>query len=152
MLSSIPWKPMPTTTTQTSASPFGAPPDAGAALSCPPKLTPFPAPGPHPCDASCKKSPPDASQNLDPHTQLIEKEWLKTPRIIISHPHQMRHPDGARGGGRTALQPLFSPWQAPGFDRHGSEHPRSPKREVDMTKDRLKRLKEIGQGAARATG
>jgi hypothetical protein len=28
----------------------------------------------------------------------------------------MRHPDGARAGGRTALQPLFSPWQALGFD------------------------------------
>jgi hypothetical protein len=60
-----------------------------------------------------------------------------------THPDKMRHPDGARGGGRTALQPLFSPWQAPGFDRHGSEHPRTPKREIDMTKDRLKRLKEM---------
>jgi hypothetical protein len=32
----------------------------------------------HPCDASCKKVPPDASQNLDPRTQPIEKEALKT--------------------------------------------------------------------------
>jgi hypothetical protein len=32
----------------------------------------------HPCDASWKKVPPDASQNLDPRTQPIEKEELKT--------------------------------------------------------------------------
>jgi hypothetical protein len=32
----------------------------------------------YPCDASCKKVPPDASQNLDPRTQPIEKEELKT--------------------------------------------------------------------------
>jgi hypothetical protein len=32
----------------------------------------------HPCDASCKKSPPDASQNLDPSPQPIEKGELAT--------------------------------------------------------------------------
>jgi hypothetical protein len=31
-----------------------------------------------PCDASCKKVPPDASQNPDPPTQPIEIEELKT--------------------------------------------------------------------------
>ena len=31
----------------------------------------------HPCDASCKKVPPDASQTLDPRTQPVEKEALK---------------------------------------------------------------------------
>jgi hypothetical protein len=33
----------------------------------------------HPCDASCKKVPPDASQNLGPHPQTIETQGLKTP-------------------------------------------------------------------------
>ena len=32
----------------------------------------------HPCDASCQKSPPHASQNLKPPPQPIEKEELKT--------------------------------------------------------------------------
>ena len=37
-----------------------------------------PAPGPRPCDASCQKSPPDASQDLFPPPQPIETEELKT--------------------------------------------------------------------------
>jgi hypothetical protein len=32
----------------------------------------------HPCDASCRKGPPDASQNFEPPPQPIEKEELKT--------------------------------------------------------------------------
>ena len=32
----------------------------------------------HPGDASCEKVPPDASPNLAPPPQPIEKEWLKT--------------------------------------------------------------------------
>jgi hypothetical protein len=32
----------------------------------------------HPGDASCKKVPPDASPNVGPPPQPIEKEWLKT--------------------------------------------------------------------------
>jgi hypothetical protein len=32
----------------------------------------------HPCDASCKKVPPDASQNLGPPPQAIEKQGLET--------------------------------------------------------------------------
>ena len=32
----------------------------------------------HPCDASCKKVPPDASQISAPPPQPIEKERLKT--------------------------------------------------------------------------
>jgi hypothetical protein len=43
------------------------------------------APGPHPGDASCKKSPPDASPNLQPPPQLIEKKDLTTSSIIIPH-------------------------------------------------------------------
>jgi hypothetical protein len=39
----------------------------------------------HPCDASCKKVPPDASQNLEPPPQPTEKEELKTSLIIIPH-------------------------------------------------------------------
>ena len=35
----------------------------------------------HPCDASCKKGPPDASQNLDQHPQTIENQGLATPQI-----------------------------------------------------------------------
>jgi hypothetical protein len=35
-------------------------------------------PWPHPCDASCKKTPSDASQNLAPPPQPTEKEELKT--------------------------------------------------------------------------
>jgi hypothetical protein len=77
------------------------------------------------------------------HRNPLKKRSLKPDELNSTPSGKMRHPDGARGGGRTALQPLFSPWQAPGFDRHGSEHPRTPKREVDVTKDRLKRLKEM---------
>jgi hypothetical protein len=36
----------------------------------------------HPCDASCKKGPPDASQNLEPQPQTIENQELATPSII----------------------------------------------------------------------
>jgi len=113
MPSSIAWKPRPTTTTQTSAPPLGATPDAVVAVGCPRNLMSLPCPGPwppapvvpipalaasgialkdrhlqrgsrivrlpnDPCDASCKKMPPDASQNLDQATQHIEKEALKT--------------------------------------------------------------------------
>jgi hypothetical protein len=39
------------------------------------RIIALPAP---PGDASCKKSPPDASPNLTPPPQLIEKEELKT--------------------------------------------------------------------------
>jgi hypothetical protein len=31
-------------------------------------------PRPHPCDASCKKDPPDASHDLAPPPQPIEKK------------------------------------------------------------------------------
>jgi hypothetical protein len=97
MLSSIAWKPRPTTATQTTASPFGIASDAVVAAGC--QLGPLPtladtrielkfkaltqihpkhrAPC-HPCDASCKKDPPDASQNLGPPPQPIEKQGLTT--------------------------------------------------------------------------
>jgi hypothetical protein len=63
-----------------SASPFGAASAAVVAAGRQPALTLFssPAPWSPSCDASCKKVPPDASQNLDPPTQPIEKEELKT--------------------------------------------------------------------------
>ena len=51
------------------------------------------------------------------HRSPLKKRSLKPDELNSTHPGKMRHPDGARGGGRTALQPLFSPWQAPGFDR-----------------------------------
>jgi hypothetical protein len=38
-----------------------------------------------PCDASCQKGPPDASQNPEPRTQPIEKEELKRSCITTSH-------------------------------------------------------------------
>jgi hypothetical protein len=62
------------------ASPFGAASAAVVAAGCQPTLMLFPSPAPWPpsCDASYKKVPPDASQNLDPPTQPIEKEELKT--------------------------------------------------------------------------
>ena len=47
-LSSIAWKPRPTTTTPTSSSPFVLASDAVVAVGCPPKLLLFPAPGPWP--------------------------------------------------------------------------------------------------------
>jgi hypothetical protein len=96
-LSSIAWKPRPTTTTRTSASPSGVASDAVVAAACQPSPvltlatsriqlelsrlrrdtriveTPY-----HPCDASCQKSPQDASQNLEPPPHPIEKEELAT--------------------------------------------------------------------------
>jgi len=48
MLSSIAWKPRPTTTIQTGASPLGVAPDAVVAAGCPHKPMLFPAPGPWP--------------------------------------------------------------------------------------------------------
>jgi hypothetical protein len=62
------------------ASPFGAASAAVAAAGRQPTLMLFssPAPWPPACDASCKKVPPDASQNLDPPTQPIETKALKT--------------------------------------------------------------------------
>ena len=39
----------------------------------------------HPGDASCKKSPPDASPNLEPIPQPIEKRALKMPRLRTPH-------------------------------------------------------------------
>jgi hypothetical protein len=82
MLSLIAWKPGPTTT-QTTTSPFGPASDAVVVAARPPKLMLLPAPGPrralaHPCDASCKKTPQDASQNSAPQIQPTEKEELKT--------------------------------------------------------------------------
>jgi hypothetical protein len=70
-------------TRQTSASPFGVAPDASVAPSRPPSGAPSRQPyrieiqalaqthpihrAPyHPCDASCQKRPPDASQNFEP--------------------------------------------------------------------------------------
>jgi len=63
-----------------SPRPFGAALAAVAAAGRQPTLMLFSssAPWPPSCDASCKKVPPDASQNLDPGTQPIEKEALKT--------------------------------------------------------------------------
>ena len=48
MLSSIAWKPRPTTTIQTGASPLGVAPDAVVAAGCPHKPMLLPAPGPWP--------------------------------------------------------------------------------------------------------
>lgn len=79
--------PRPTATTQAAASPSGVAPDAVVAAGCRPGLMPIPAPGPHPCDASCRKSPPDASHNLDPQSQTVEKQELKTSQIKIHPPH-----------------------------------------------------------------
>jgi hypothetical protein len=96
-LSSVAWNPRPTTTAPTSASPFDIAPDAVVAAGC--QRSPSPtladtriqlklrrlhkgariiAPPAPPCDASYKKSPQDASQNLGPHPQPIETEELKT--------------------------------------------------------------------------
>ena len=58
MLSSTAWKPRPTTTTQTSASPLGVAPDAMVAAGCPRKLMLFPAPGPHRVTHLAKKCLP----------------------------------------------------------------------------------------------
>jgi hypothetical protein len=88
--------PRPTATTQAAASPSGVAPDAVVAAGCRPGLMPIPAPGPHPCDASCRKSPPDASHNLDPQSQTVEKQELKTSQIKFHPPVQMRHPSGRR--------------------------------------------------------
>jgi len=98
MLPSIAWKPTPTTTTQTTASLLGVAPDAVLAAGCPARSIPALAGSriglklrnlqkctrilrlpKHPFDASCKKVPPDASRNLGPRGQTIEKEELKTP-------------------------------------------------------------------------
>jgi len=46
-----------------------APPKVGARIIAPPY---------HPCDASCQKSPPDASQNLEPPPYPIETKCLTT--------------------------------------------------------------------------
>lgn len=43
------------------------------------------APGPHPGDASCQKTPPDASPNFGPTPQPIEKQGLTTSRIKMPH-------------------------------------------------------------------
>jgi hypothetical protein len=61
----------------------------------------------HPGDASCKKGPPDASPNLEPPSQPIEKEELATSSIINPHPDEMRHPVGV-------------------LDRSGESGPRQP--------------------------
>jgi hypothetical protein len=38
-----------------------------------------------PCDASCPKTPPDASQNFAPRTQPLETEDLKTSQMTTPH-------------------------------------------------------------------
>jgi hypothetical protein len=81
-----------------------------------------------------KKALPMRHPLAPQHRNPLKKRSLKPDEFNSTPTDKMRHPDGARGGGRTALQRLFSPWQAPGFDRHGSEHPRTPKREVDVTR------------------
>ena len=48
MLSSIAWKPRPTTTTQANSPPPGIASDAMVPAGCPRKLMLFPAPGPWP--------------------------------------------------------------------------------------------------------
>jgi hypothetical protein len=69
------------------ASPFGAASAAVVAAGCQPTLMLFSSAAPWPlsCDASCKKVPPDASQDLDPPTQPVEKEALKTSRMTTPH-------------------------------------------------------------------
>jgi hypothetical protein len=89
-LSSITRKPRPTTTTQATASPSRVASDAVVAARVPARADavsgPRPlAPGPHPCDASCRKSPPDASHNLEPPPQPIEKQELTASQIKIPH-------------------------------------------------------------------
>ena len=96
-LSSIDWKPRPTTTTRTSAPPLGVASDAVVAAGC--QLTSVPTLGggriklkishlqesariidfrDSPCDASCEKRPQDASQNFNRPSQPVEKERLTT--------------------------------------------------------------------------
>jgi hypothetical protein len=59
MLSSITWKPKPTTT-QPTATPSVVAPDAVLAASCPPRLTLFPAPGPWPPAPGPRLPAPDS--------------------------------------------------------------------------------------------
>jgi hypothetical protein len=44
----------------------------------------------HPGDASCQKSPPDASPNLAPPTQPNENKHLKTSLLLLPHTGNMR--------------------------------------------------------------
>lgn len=85
------------TTTLTGGSPFGVSSDAVVAASCQPRpMSTFAGSrialqfrhlherariieiAIRPGDASCEKDPPDASPNLDPSPQPIEKEELAT--------------------------------------------------------------------------
>lgn len=56
----------------------------------------------HSGDASCGKSPQDASPKLDPTTQLNENKQLKTSLLKLPHTGNMRHP------GRVP----YRPWEA----------------------------------------
>jgi hypothetical protein len=145
MLSSIACNPRPTTTTQASASPFGVASYAVVAAGRPPGSMLFPAPGPRPLAPGSRiqlklrrlqnsiriielptvrvthlaqKALPMRHPLAPHHRNPLKNRSLKPDELNSTPPGKMRHPDGARGGGRTALQPLFSPWQAPGIDRH----------------------------------
>ena len=82
-----------------------------------------------PCDASYKKSPQDASQNLRPHPQPIEKIGACNVMIDNStYPAQMRHTGGAlRRSGEAGPWPL-----APG-PRPPAPHRPSPATPARLT-------------------
>jgi hypothetical protein len=68
----------------------------------------------HPCDASCKKGPSDASQNLDQNPQAIEKTG--TCNAIDKHFHMPgdasceKSPPDASPNLDPPLQPIERKW------------------------------------------
>ena len=60
----------------------------------------------HPCDASCQKSPPDASQNLKPPPQPIEKEDLTTSRLTTPHTRTDASPGWGASPARGSRSPV----------------------------------------------
>jgi len=104
MLSSITWKPKPTTT-QPTATPSVVAPDAVLAASCPPRLTLFPAPGPWPPAPGprpralrvthlAKKTLPMRHKISDHHRNQLKNRGLQRHELQLHTPEQMRHPDG----------------------------------------------------------
>ena len=78
-----------------------------------------PTPGPHPGDASCQKTPPDASPISVPQAQPTEKEHLKIRCLKTSHTGQTcvtrllcaAGPEKPLPGSRTRAILSSIPWQ-----------------------------------------